>query len=62
MAEVTTIRLDLAKNIFQVHGVDEIGTSVLITRLRRGQVIAFFAGLPPCVVGMEWRTTRLGNR
>jgi transposase len=53
MGEITAIGLDLAKNIFQVHGVDETGTAVLIKRLRRSQVIAFFAGLPPCLVGME---------
>jgi transposase len=51
--EITTIGLDLAKNIFQVHGVDETGTAVIVKRLRRSQVIAFFAGLPPCLVGME---------
>jgi transposase len=53
MSEITTIGLDLAKNIFQVHGVDETGTAVVVKRLRRSQVIGFFAGLPPCLVGME---------
>jgi transposase len=53
MSEITTIGLDLAKNIFQVHGVDETGTAVIVKRLRCSQVIAFFAGLPPCLVGME---------
>src|ERR1041384_5446961 len=53
MSEITTIGLDLAKNVFQVHGVDETGTAVVVKRLRRNQVIGFFAGLPPCVVGME---------
>ena len=70
MGEITTIGLDLAKNIFQVHGIDETGTAVLIKRLRRSQVVAFFAGLPPCLVGMEacatahhWarELTRLGH-
>lgn len=53
MSEITTIGLDLAKNVFQVHGVDETETVVLRKQLRRGQVIAFFASLPRCVVGME---------
>ena len=53
MSEITTIGLDLAKNIFQVHGVNETGTAVVVKRLRRSQVIGFFAGLPPCLVGME---------
>ena len=45
MNEITTIGLDLAKNVFQVHGVDAEGTTVLRKQLRRGQVLAFF-GLP----------------
>jgi transposase len=53
MSEITTIGLDLAKNIFQVHGVDATGTAVVTKRLRRSQVIGFFAGLPPCLIGME---------
>jgi len=47
------IGLDLAKNIFQVHGVDETGAAVFNKRLRRSQVISFFTALPPCLVGME---------
>jgi transposase len=53
MSEITTIGLDLAKSVFQVHGVDETGTVVVVKRLRRNQIIGFFAGLPPCLVGME---------
>jgi len=53
MSEITTIGLDLAKNVFQVHGVDETGTVVVVKRLRRGQVIGFFASLPQCLIGME---------
>jgi transposase len=53
MSEVTTIGLDLAKHVFQVHGVDASGVTVLRRRLQRGQVVAFFAGLPRCVVGLE---------
>ena len=41
MSEITTIGLDLAKHVFQVHGVDAHGTTVLRKRLRRGQVLAF---------------------
>jgi transposase len=53
MSEITTIGLDLAKNVFQVHGVNEAGEAVLRKRLRRGQMLTFFAGLSPCVIGME---------
>lgn len=49
----TTIGLDLAKSVFQVHGVDAHGKVVLSKRLRRDAVLAFFANLPPCTVGME---------
>lgn len=50
---ISTIGFDLAKNVFQVHGVDEAGEAVIRRKLRRGQVVAFFAGLDPCLVGME---------
>jgi transposase len=53
MSKITTVGLDLAKNVFQVHAVDEAGTIVVRRRLRRSQVLAFFAGLSPCLVGME---------
>lgn len=53
MTKVTTVGLDLAKSIFQVHGSDQDGGPVVRKKLRRGQVIGFFAKLPPCVVGME---------
>ena len=53
MSEITTIGLDLAKHVFQVHGVDAQGTTVLRKRLRRGQVLAFFSRIPPCLVGLE---------
>src|SRR6266550_4919274 len=43
MSEITTIGLDLAKHVFQVHGVDAQGTTVVRKRLRRGQVLAFFS-------------------
>ena len=51
--QVTTIGIDLAKNVFQVHGVDAGGTVVIVKKLRRLQMLAFFAKLSPCVVGME---------
>ena len=51
--EITTIGLDLAKQVFQVHGVDEAGHVVVQRRLRRAQVITYFAALPTCLVGME---------
>ena len=53
MSEITTIGLDLAKHVFQVHGVDAQGTTVLRKRLRRGQVLGFFSRIPRCVVGLE---------
>jgi transposase len=53
MAEIATIGLDLAKSWFQVHGADAQGRPVLRKKLARGKVLAFFAGLPPCLVGME---------
>jgi transposase len=49
----TTIGLDIAKSVFQVHGVDAHGQKSLQRRLRRGQLVAFFANLPPCLVGIE---------
>lgn len=51
--QATTIGLDLAKNVFHVHGVDEQGKVVVARNLRRGQVIEFFKKVPPCLVGME---------
>ena len=51
--EVKTIGLDLAKNIFQVHGVDAAGEVRITKRLRRHQLRDFFAGLQPCLVGIE---------
>jgi transposase len=47
------IGLDLAKSVFQVHGVDVHGKVVVTKRLRRDAMLAFFANLAPCVVGME---------
>jgi len=51
--KITTIGFDLAKSVFQVHGVDGSGKAVLQKRLRRKQVLAFFAQVPACLIGME---------
>jgi len=51
--KITTIGIDLAKNVFQVHGVDERGHLVLRKQIRRDQLAAFMVNLPPCLVGME---------
>ena len=53
MGEVTTIGLDLAKHVFQVHGVDAEGATILRKQLRRAQVLAFFSRLPRGLVGLE---------
>lgn len=51
--KITTVGIDLAKNVFQVHGVDQRGKAVVRKRLRRNQVLAFFVQRPPCLIGME---------
>jgi transposase len=51
--QVTTIGLDIAKNLFQLHGVDARGRVVLRRRLTRAKVLTFFANLPRCVIGLE---------
>ena len=51
--QITTIGLDLAKNVFQVHGIDAAEKVIVRKQLRRGQIIAFFEALAPCLVGME---------
>src|SRR5664280_2094219 len=53
MGEVSTIGLDIAKSVFQVHGVDDAGTVVIRKRVSRAKVLEFFAELPPCLVGIE---------
>ena len=50
---IATIGIDLCKNVFQVHGVDERGHVALRKQIRREQLTAFMVNLPPCVVGME---------
>ena len=51
--KITTIGIDLAKEVFQIHGVDEYGKAVLRKQLRRGQMAEFFANLGPCLIGLE---------
>src|ERR1700738_1303471 len=51
--QITTTGLDIAKNVFQVHGIDAAEKVVVRKQLRRSKVIAFFAALPPCLIGME---------
>src|ERR1700687_243217 len=53
MQTVTTIGLDIAKSVFQVHGVDADGNVVLRRQLKRRYVLAFFQKLPPCLIGIE---------
>lgn len=50
--EITTIGIDLAKNVFQVHGITKHGKVLVRKQLRRDQMAAFFANLPPCLIGM----------
>jgi hypothetical protein len=51
--QVATIGLDLAKHVFQIHGIDAAEKVVVRKQLRRSQVMAFFEALPPCLIGME---------
>jgi transposase len=53
MQSITTIGLDIAKSVFQVHGVDAEGNVTLRRQLKRRYVLAFFQKLPPCLVGIE---------
>ena len=55
--EITTIGLDIAKRVFQLHGVDAAGKAVLRRKLQRSEVLAFFKALPPC-----WSALRLAAR
>jgi transposase len=53
MRTITTIGLDIAKSVFQVHGVDAVGQVVIRRQLKRRYVLAFFQKLPTCLIGME---------
>ena len=53
MEQITTVGIDLAKNVFSLHGVDGAGRVVLRRTVRRDQLVATLAALPPCLIGME---------
>ena len=53
MQTIAVVGLDLAKTVFQVHGVATDGTVVVRRQLRRGQVLAFFQSIGPCLIGIE---------
>lgn len=53
MEKISTIGLDIAKHVFQVHGVDAVGNVAIKKRLRRGEVLTFFAKLQPTLIGIE---------
>jgi transposase len=53
MGEVITIGLDIAKSVFQVHGVDGVGAVVIRKRVSRAKLLEFFVGLPRCLIGIE---------
>ena len=53
MERITTVGLDIAKHVFQVHGVDAAGAVVVRRKLRRDDVIGFFEAMPPCLIGIE---------
>ncbi len=51
--QMRTIGIDLAKSLFQIHGVDERGQTVLKKQIKRAQLAEFFVNLPACLIGME---------
>jgi len=53
MGEVSTIGLDIAKSVFQIHGISGDGTVVIRKRVTRAKVLEFFSVLPPCLIGIE---------
>lgn len=53
MEEFSTINIDLAKSVFQVHAIDAAGNIIVRRQLRRQQILKFFEQLPPCLIGME---------
>ena len=62
MQTVTTIGLDIAKSVFQVHGQDGAGQVVIRRQLKRRYVLAFFQKLPPCLIGIEAFRSRANGR
>ena len=59
MSELATVDIDLAKSVFQVHGVDENGRILVRCQLRRSQLLAFFEKRPRCLIGMAWRLAQV---
>ena len=59
--KITTVGIDLAKNVFQVHGVNEHGKVGLKKKLKRDQVATFFANMPPCLILREDQQERRGR-
>jgi len=53
MSELATVGIDLARSVFQIHGVDENGRVLVGRQLRRSQLLAFFQKRPRCLIGME---------
>lgn len=53
MSELATVGIDLAKSVFQIHGVDENGRVLVRRQLRRSQLLAFFEKRPRCLIGMK---------
>lgn len=51
--QITTVGIDLAKDVFQIHGVDAQGKVVLRKQLKRVQMASFFVNFPPCLISME---------
>ena len=51
--KITTVGIDLAKEVFQIHGVDERGKAILRKQAKRKDMARFFANLEPCLIGME---------
>jgi len=61
MKTITTIGFDIAKSVFQVHGVDAAGEVVIRRQLKRRSVLAFFQKLPPCLVGRRAHRRTIGR-
>ena len=62
LSSITTVGLDLAKHVFQVHGVDASGRVVVAKAIRRNKLLEFFASLPPCLVGLKPAGRRIIGR
>jgi transposase len=60
--KATTVGIDLAKNLIQVHGVDERGKPVFRKQLKRNQVLSFFANVTPCLIGWRHVAARITGR